>query len=297
MKQKWLIRILLILLEAVLLLSLFGTLITSPDAWPALLVFGLTAALIGYCLYRSFTLPRPSRALLLRVERGYASYLFGVFEDAPQNRRALLCALAANTLGARPSAVQKKLGRLLPLAKSQREEGILSFFLARTATLDGDPAAGEEYYLRAIACDPTIASAHANLSVIYQNKKDYTRAEEYALAAIALDGESAVKHTNLASLYILMHRTDDARREAKLALSKSDKATDAYVVLALAAAIDKNKAEANRYARKCIELGMEEAFIQHTVSALLRGDMSVLAPAEKPLAPAKPTHKSKTRSS
>ncbi len=281
MKRKWLIRALLILLEAILVLYMIGGIITSPDEYTALLVFAAAALLVGYFIYRSFALPRPGRAYLARVEKTYAAYLTGVFEEDLKHRRALLAALAVSSLGAKPKSVWKRLLALLPHAKTDRERAVLLFFAARAATLAGDTDAARALYLESISCETQISSAYANLSVICQNEKDYTRAEEYVKAAIALDGESAVKHTNLANLYILMRRTEDARAAAKIALSKNDKAVDAYAVLALAAAMDKNKAEANRYARKCVDLGIEEAFITHLVSALLRGDMSVLAPAER----------------
>lgn len=281
MKQKWLIRILLILLEAILILYTVGGLITTPDSEGALVFFGIMVVVCGYCVYRSFVPRRPSRAMQEHIEKTYAAYLADVFPEDEKNRRALICALFGFFTEEKPYAIRDRMDKLMPHAKTPREVAILSFFAARCATLDGKAEEGERLYLRSLEADASIAATHANLGVLYQSKEDYARAEGCFKAALALDDENAVKHNNLANLYVLMGRTEDARREAKIALSKNDRMPEAYLVLALSYALDKNKSEANRYARKCIDLGMNEAQLDRLVSALLRGDRSVLSPGEK----------------
>lgn len=281
MKRTWLIRTLLFLLEAILILYTVGGLITTPEPDSALIVFLVMILLCGYFIYRSFVPPRPAKAILARVEKTYAAYLTGVFENAPRERTALLAALYGFFVQAKPAAIRARVEKLMPKAGTPREASILDFFAARCATMDGKSEEAETLYLRAIAADATVSSAHANLGVIYQSRGEYGKAEECFKTALSLDEGNAVKHNNLANLYVLMGRSEDARREARIALSKNDRMLDAYVVLALSYAMDKNKSEANRYARKCVDLGMEEAQIDRLVSALLRGDRSVLSPGEK----------------
>ncbi len=288
MKRKWLIRILLILLFAILVLYTVGGLISTPESEAALIVFLVMILTCGYALYRSFAPRRPSRAMQERIEKAYAGYLKDMFPDDKKSRSALICALFGFFAEEKPSFIRARIEQLMPSAKTPREVAILSFFAARCATLDEKTEEAVALYLESINADANISAAHANLGVLYQIEKDYARAEECFKAALALDDGNALKHNNLANLYVLMGRTEDARREARIALSQNDRLADAYLVMAFSYAMDKNKSEAARYARKCVDLGMEEAVIDRLVSALLRGDRSVLSPGEK-----KPTKEKK----
>lgn len=236
-------------------------------------------AVLGIMLVRALTGKRDTQELA-GVERVYASYLTGVFEDRPRLRRRLLLVLLDTVSREEHPPVPPRLSALVPECRTARERGVLLFLLARSRSQDGDPAGAEQDYRAAVETCPDFSSAWSNLGVLLQTDRRYEEAEACMLRALELDPENAVKHANLANLYVLCARTGEARTAAERAVELNPNLLEAYVALSMLFAIEGNKSEARRYGRKCAKLGADEKHLEHMQNALLRGDMRVLQPAE-----------------
>ncbi len=280
MKSKKPTIIVLIAVGSLLLVLTVMALFSGEAGQKTLPFLCLLLAVVSYMLYQFYRSCRRPDTLLARAEQAYAAYLVGVFEDRPKCRRALLVLLADIMRGEQPAADVKRLAALSREAATPRERAVLAFFTARALGADGRGDEAVAAYEEALRHDPDFSSAWSNLGVLYQTRRNYQKAEECLTRALTLDPDSAVKHNNLANLYLLLDKPEKAREEAKRALAGNDRMVEAYLVLALAAARERKKAEAKRYAAKCTSLGMDEKSVDRLVSALLRGDISVLQPTE-----------------
>ena len=274
-KRKW-VRFALIAGE-VLTLGLMVLLVALGQGNTAFILL-FPAAALALLIVRSVRGGADAQALA-RVEKVYGAYLSDVFAQDARHRRELLVVLH-DTLLPKPPACSGRFLSLLKAATTPHERAVLSFFAARACTHEGKNERAEELYRAAVQEEETLSSAWSNLGVLLQVEGRHTEAEECLLRALAYDPDNAVKRTNLANLYVVMHRPQEAREQAKRALEKNDRLPEAYLILAICAAMEKNRAEANRYVEKCVSLGMDRARLTATVSAVLRGDESVLAVRE-----------------
>lgn len=274
-KRKW-IRIALIVGE-VLVLGLMVFLVSIGQGNTAFVLL-FPAAALAWLIVRSVRGTADMKTLS-HVEKVYAAYLSDVFTQDARHRRELLIVLH-DTLLPKPPACSGRFLSLLKYAATPHERAILSFFAARACTHEGKGARAEELYRAALREEETLSSAWSNLGVLLQVDGQYEEAEQCLLRALTYDPDNAAKRTNLANLYVVMHRPQEAREQAKRALEQNDRLPEAYLILCMCAAMDRNRSEANRYVEKCVSLGMDRARLTATVSAVLRGDESVLAVRE-----------------
>lgn len=290
MKKKILTKILLFLLLAFLIYYTVGvTLAALADGRDLLSTVAPFAALllvVIYLIYQVFRSTRVPAKTLEKMEKLYEPYLKNAFTDNPAARRRLLSLLAVSDKE-RPERLARAFLSLEGRAKNEWDMAALLFFAARATAQAGDRPAAVRLYRRAIGEREDFASAWSNLGVLYQLDRDYPAAEECFRRALEIEPEEALRYHNLANLQLLAGRAQDATATAKQVIARRPDFREAYLVLALAAATEKNKSEANRYARKCIELGGNESEIDRLVSALLRGERDVLVPAERSVTPAK----------
>lgn len=279
MKKNILLRILLILAELLLLYRTVGTALQAEDPLSAIAPFVALLAVVGYLLYDSFRGPRVNAILLAKTEQLYAPYLGTAFSHKPATRRKLLSLLAVSEQG-KPADMARA---FLSLERDCRDENDLApvlFFAARATAAAGNRTAAISLYRRTIGEMDDFAPAWSNLAALYQLNEDYPAAEECFERALALEPDHAQCHLNLATLYLLTGRAFEAMTTAQTAIAKDPNLREGYLVLALAAAREKKKSEADRCARKCVELGGNESEIDRLISAMLRGDDNVLKPAE-----------------
>ena len=284
MKKKILTKTLLFLLLALLLYYTAGAIYFAVkegrDVIASAAPFFILALVVAYLLYLAFRSTRISDAALARAEKLYAPYIQNAFLDNPAARRKLLSLLAVSDTE-KPAVMARAFLSLEKEVKCGFDGATVLFFAARATAQAGDPAAAVRLYRRAIGEEERYASAWSNLGILYQQDRDYPAAEECFRRALALEPKEALRHHNLANLLLLDGKAKEALAAAKEAVALNPSLREAYLVLALAAASLKNKSEANRYARKCVELGGNESEIDRLVSALLRGERDILVPAER----------------
>lgn len=279
-RKRRLIKFLLVLAE----LALIGYtvyLLTAGYADRAPL-FGIAAVVLAVPLVRAF-LGRADVADRIRAERIYSAYLTDCFADAPRLRRALITILL-DTLSDQPHPqVAPRLSAFLAKARTPRETAVISFLLGRTLSADGDLAAAEVAYRRALEEDPAFSSAWSNLGVLLETDGRYEEALSCLNRAVGAEPENAVGHANLANLYVLLHRPKDARAAAEKAIELNAGLAAAYVALSMAYALEGNKTEARRLCRKCGRMGVDEKNLERAQDAVLRGDLRVLRPRDTTL--------------
>lgn len=296
MKKKILTKVLLFFLLALLLYYTAGAVYFAiregRDVISSASPFFILALVVAYLLYLAFRSTRLSPDALAKIEKLYAPYLKNAFLDNPAARRRLLTLLSVAD-SEKPARVAAAFLSLEKYAKCDWDMATLLFFAARATAKAGDSLFAVRLYRRAIGERDDFASAWSNLGLLYQLDRDYPAAQDCLQRALALEPDEPLRHHNLATLHLLAGRTKEASAAAKQAVARNPRLADAYLVLALCAATDKNKSEANRYARKCVELGGNESEIDRLVSALLRGERDVLIPAERTAPEAKTKKKAK----
>lgn len=284
MKKKILTKTLLFLLLAFLIYYTVGVAFAAVQQGRDLLAtvapFAALVLVVIYLLYQVYRSTRVPAKILEKMEKLYAPYIKNAFTDSPAARRRLLTLLAVSDKE-RPERLSRAFLALEKQAKCEWDMATLLFFAARATAQAGDRPAAVRLYRRAIGERGDYASAWSNLGVLYQLDKDYPAAEECFQKALSLEPDEALRYHNLANLQLLSGKAKEASATAKQAITRKPDFREAYLVLALAAASEKNKSEANRYARKCVELGGNESEIDRLVSALLRGERDVLIPAER----------------
>lgn len=289
MKKKIFTKIILTALLVLLLYYTAGAAYVAfkeeTDILAAAGPFFVLALVVAYLLYMAFRSMGVSKEVLAKTEKLYAPYIQNAFVDNPVGRRRLLTLLAFSDKE-KPAKMAAAFLALEKQAKNEWDMATILFFAARATAQAGDRLGAVRLYRRSISERDDFSSAWSNLGVLYQLDKDYGAAEECFKRALALEDEEPLRYHNLANLYMLMERPKDAAANAKQAVARNPKFRESYLVLALAAAMQGNKNEANRHARECVNLGGNESEIDRLVSALLRGEKDVLIPAEKVAAPA-----------
>lgn len=284
MKKNIPLRILLILAELLVLYWTVGTALKAKNLFFETAPFVALLAVVSCLLVKSFRGPRVNAALLAKTEQRYAPHLGAALSHKPAARRKLLSLLALSEQGS-PADMARAFLALEKHCRDEKDLAPVLFFAARATASAGDRAAAITLYRRTIGEREDFAPAWSNLAALYQLNGDYPAAEECFGRALALEPDQALCHLNLATLYLLTDRASEAMVAAKTAIAKDSNLREGYLVLALAAAREKKKSEADRYARKCVELGGNESEIDRLVSAMLRGDDSVLKPAKQDATP------------
>jgi Flp pilus assembly protein TadD len=283
-----------IILSAILVLLLYYTagaayltfVMGDAEALSAVALYGALAVIDLILLIYTFASTRLSKAALAETEARYTSYIQNVFSDNHAARRRLLTLLAVADKE-KPAKMAAAFLALEKYAKNEWDMATILFFAARATTQMGDKTGAVRLYRRSISERDDFASAWSNLGMIYEMDEDYGAAEECFKRALALEENEPLCYHNLANLYLLTDRAKEASATAKEAIARKADFREAYLVLALAAAMEKNRHEVNQYVRKCVEMGGNEAELARLTDALLEGDKSVLRPAEKTAVPAK----------
>lgn len=87
------------------------------------------------------------------------------------------------------------------------------------------------HFKRSIKINPKWYIAYSNLGVVYEKKKDYTKAEKYLLYAIK--GKFLPAYENLARIYLLHKSPEDARDFTLLALKEFPNSETLWLTLSL----------------------------------------------------------------
>lgn len=189
--------------------------LTSPDAAPAA-AFGLGRIAAAQGRHEA-AVEHFQRAIALFPEFGAAHYALALSYRALGRRDEAQAALEKHgRFGARWPAVADP--ALAAVTTLRDDPGAL---LQRAVTLadDGEVDAAVAAHEAALAGDPSLAQAHANLISLYGRQRNFAKAEEHYRAVVTLGVNVADAHYDYGVLLGLQERWDDAAKAYRRALA------------------------------------------------------------------------------
>jgi Flp pilus assembly protein TadD len=145
---------------------------------------------------------------------------------------------------------------------------------ASKAVQKGDVEAAIRYFKKAIAIDPEFSAAINNLGTTYLRVNGIDLAIEQFNKAIAVDPHSATPYSNLAVAYLRQHQYSDAERTARRALDLSRAGAHGRLVLGISLVLQKKfTAEAEQNLRSAAS-DYPRANVWLAVGHLLTGDIA-----------------------
>ena len=190
--------------------------LTGPEAGPAVqLGLGRIAAARGR---QAEAIPHFERAIALFPEFGAAHYALAMAYRAGGRRDEAQAALQRHAqYGARWPAVPD---RVMAAVLAVRDDGRALMQRGVKLAEAGDVGAAIEAHEAALAADPSLAQAHANLISLYGRARNWAKAEAHYRALVQLGVNVADAHYDYGVLLDLQERWDEAaeayRRAAAL---------------------------------------------------------------------------------
>lgn len=203
--------------------KLFAAL-TEPDCAPAV-AFGLGRIAAAQGRHEA-AIEYFQRAIVLFPEYGAAHYALALSYRALGRREEAQAALERHTrFGARWPAVPDP---VLAAVTTLRDDP--AALLQRGVKLAdaGDVDAAIAAHEAALAIDPSLAQAHANLVSLYGRQRNFTRAEEHYRAVVALGVNVADAHYDYGVLLGMQERWDEAAEAYRRALAMNPLHAEAH---------------------------------------------------------------------
>lgn len=190
----------------------------------------------------------PSQAIL---ERKYAEYLEGAFQDAPKAYKRLIKAVKLFNID--------RCGKAVAILKKLEDECVTTrdhlpvyMFTALCYDERGVYTLAEDYYRQVLQCDPGSAAALVNLGIICSRTGDYETALQFNQKAIKADPADPNPYNNIAVVYLDMEALDEAIEYANMALERKANMVPALHTLALAYTTKGDREMAERYYRQSV---------------------------------------------
>jgi tetratricopeptide (TPR) repeat protein len=206
-------------------------------------------------------------AIRLYPEFGAAWYALGMAQRNSGQPEAARQSLArAQQYGARWPAVDDPLmarvGALRDDAAAHADRGL-------TLQKQGDVAGAIAEYEAAVAADPGLGSAHANLIALYAQRGEWTNAEAHYEAALKAGTALAEAHYNFGTCLAMQGKPDAAADAFRKALAVNPRHAGAWSGLARLAEMSGRIAEAEASYRKASEQSPADPEIRFNIARML----------------------------
>ena len=206
------------------------------------------------------------RMSLDKIEAAYIEDIGDVFRPRPMLRKKLLCAIRLYN----ESNYRKSVKYLLDLAK--RSEGaeeytVSMMFVALNFTDAGVYQAAVNAYMRILDVEPSNATAHSNLGMLYVEMGEYEAAVGEYDMAIAYDREHYYAYSNRANCYFKMGRDDLATEDALRALEIKNNGREAAGLLYVLYSLSGDTENRDKYCRVAVSAGASREILDRAVAS------------------------------
>ena len=201
-------------------------------------------------------------------ERAYEKELGAAFQNAPFQRKKLLCACRLYNESNYSKAL-KYLFELLHKASSERDAGPVLFFIALCYTDAGFNNEAIEAYYRLLMIDANNAQVHSNLGILFVAEGDYEMALQHYNKSIEIEPKNYYAYVNRANYYFRIDEYDSAISDAKQALQYKNNGMEAASLLTIIYALKDDAKNKKHYYHISITSGKNPKELDNAIAFYL----------------------------
>lgn len=262
MKKVLILRVIAVLvIVAAVALYVYG-IVVNGDAPTDNLLRSVIIALSGVsALMKTFPKSRP----LSQYASAYAKELGSAFAEDTKKRERLLEAVRLFDED-KCSAAIKALDGLKLEARTRDEIYAVGIFTALCQDNMGLKEAAIATYEEMAGKGAASSQLYSNLGILYMDAGEIDKAGQSYMKAIKEDPENPLPHNNMANLMLRLGEYDGAAQAAANAIKLNPSQYQAWTVLAIVAGIRDDEENREKFVRKAVECGQDEAALRRAIT-------------------------------
>ncbi len=264
--RKVCIAVILIFALAVTLgLMLFDLISGDPLNVPATIRAILLAVIAAFILGRISSGKGSGRKDLAGYKKLYEGQLRAAFRDRPKKQAVLLEAIHQFQIRAYAKS-EAQLLELLPDCRSKEEYSAVKLFLGAACSKQEKYQDAVKWYQSLLEREPDYSIAWSNLGNAYRKLAQPQEAKLAFEQAVACDQSNSYAYSNLAELYLQQGQPEQALEWGKRALAYDNTYLYAMKLVAAAASVLSDSAQAEAYSRMFLEAGGSSGELQRSIA-------------------------------